>query len=302
MSDTSKPRIGFIGLGGMGTRMAGRLLDAGYPLAVYNRTPQRAEVFVSRGARVAGSPRELAGGVDVVISMVADDAALDQVMSGPGGAIAGLRPGSVLVDMSTVSVAAAARVHEAAKGKGVAALDAPVSGSTPQAERGELVIFVGGEAEAFDRYRPIFEILGKKVVRMGDAGAGVKTKLCVNLMLGLGIQAVAEAVTLGAKSGLDTDMLLSALGETAVTSVAQKGKFDNIRKGTYPAAFPLRLMHKDLGLILEQGQQTNVPLPAVAAAAQWFAAEHARQSAAGRDEDMSAIVRALMEAAGVKSA
>lgn len=300
MSETGKVRIGFVGLGGMGTRMAGRLLEAGYPLTVYNRTRARAEDLGRRGAAVADTPRELAAAVDVVITMVSDDAALAHVMFAADGVMAGVRADAVVADMSTVSVDAARRVHEAARQKGAEALDAPVSGSTPQAERGELVVFVGGTTAAFDRCRPVLEVMGKKVVRMGDATAGVKMKLCVNLMLGLGIQAVAEAVTLGVKSGLDLEALLSTLGETVVVTPAQKGKFDNVRKNTYPAAFPLRLMHKDLGLILEQGQRTNVPLPAVAATAQWFAAEHARQAAAGRDDDMSAIVRALMAAAAVR--
>jgi 3-hydroxyisobutyrate dehydrogenase-like beta-hydroxyacid dehydrogenase len=293
-----KPRIGFVGLGGMGVRMAARLADAGYPLTVYNRTRQRADDF-ARGhadARVAPTPRDLAAEADVVLTMVSDDAALDSVLAGPDGLTAGLRPHATLADMSTVSVDASLRAHAAARARGADSLDAPVSGSTPQAEKGELVIFVGGAEPTFERCRPILEVLGKKVVRMGDATAGVKMKLCVNLMLGLGIQAVAEAVALGASAGLDVAHLLTVLADTAVVSPAQRSKFDNVTNDRYPAAFPLRLMHKDLGLIVAQAQQTNTPVPATAAAAQWFAAEHARQAADRRDDDMSAIIRSILHA------
>jgi 3-hydroxyisobutyrate dehydrogenase len=291
-------RVGFIGLGAMGTRMAGRLLAAHHYVVVYNRTPERTRPLEQRGAKVAATPKELAAGVEIVFSSVANDAALEQVMFGPDGALAGTRAGTIVVEMSTVNPRTSRRLHETARSEGVSVVDAPVSGSTVQAEQGQLVIFVGGEEDVYQRCEPILAVLGSKTFYLGPSGAGATMKLCVNTLLGLGVQALAEAVALGVKAGLPRERFLQVLGETAVVSPSQKAKLENVRKDAYPPAFALRLMFKDFGLIVETAMELSVPMPATAAAVQVAAAEHARQLASHSDEDFSVVVRAMERLAG----
>jgi len=291
--------VGFIGLGAMGSRMAGRLLAARHDVLVYNRTPERTRPFEQGGAKVAPTAKQLAAGVDVVCSSVANDAALEEVMFGPDGALAGARPGTVVIEMSTVSPRTSRRLHEAARSKGVAVLDAPVSGSTVQAEQGQLVIFVGGEEDVYQKCQPILAVLGSKTFYLGLSGAGATMKLCVNTLLGLGVQALAEAIALGLKAGLPRERFIQVLGETAVVSPSQKAKLENARKDEYPPAFALRLMLKDFGLIVETGMELSVPMPATAAAVQVAAAERGRQLATHSDEDFSVVVRAMERWAGV---
>lgn len=292
-------RVGFIGVGAMGSRMAGRLLVAHYDVVVYNRTRERTRPLEERGAKVAATPSELADGADIVFSSVANDAALEQVMFGPDGALAGTRTAPTVIEMSTVNPRTARHLHDAARRKGVSVLDAPVSGSTVQAEQGQLVIFVGGEEDVYQKCQSILAVLGSKTFYLGPSGAGATMKLCVNTLLGLGVQALAEAVALGVKAGLPRERFLGVLGETAVVSPSQKSKLENVRKDEYPAAFALRLMLKDFGLILETAMELSVPMPATAAAVQVAAAEHARQLAAHSDEDFSVVVRAMERLAGV---
>ncbi len=302
MADNKNPsgvRLGFIGLGAMGGRMARRLLAAGYDLTVYNRTRERTRPLQQSGAKVADTPRTLAAGADVVLSSLADDAALEEVMFGPDGALASARPGTIFIDLSTVSPGTSRRVHDAAVAQGLMLLDAPVSGSTPQAEQGQLVIFVGGEEEVYHTYEPILAVLGREAVYMGPAGAGTTMKLCVNALLGLGLQALAEAIALGLKSGLPRERFLEVLGDTAVLSPSQKSKLENARKGEYPATFPLRLMFKDFSLIEQRALALSVPMPLTAAAAQVAAVEHARESAAQGDEDFSVVIRTMQQMAGI---
>ena len=292
-------RVGFIGVGAMGSRMAGRLLAANHDVVVYNRTPERTRPLQQRGAKVAATAKQLATGVDIVFSSVANDAALEQVMFGPDGALAGARAGSIVIEMSTVNPRSSRRVHEAARSQGVSVLDAPVSWSTVQAEQGQLVIFVGGEEDVYQRCQSILAVLGSKTFYLGPSGAGATMKLCVNTLLGLGVQALAEAIALGVKAGLPRERFLQVLGETAVVSPSQKSKLENARKDDYPAAFALRLMFKDFGLIVETAMEWSVPMPATAAAVQVAAAEHARQSAAHSDEDFSVVIRAMGRLAGI---
>ena len=292
-------RVGFIGQGAMGSRMAARLVAAGHDLVLFDRLREATRPLEQRGATVAASAKQLADGVDVVFSSVTDDAALEQVMLRSDGALAGARPGTTVIDMSTVSPHMSRRLHDAARAKGVAVLDAPVSGSTPQAEQGQLVIFVGGEEDVFRKWQPLLAVLGSKTLYMGPGGAGTTMKLCANTLLGLGVQALAEAFALGEKGGLSRERLAQVLSETAVISPSQKSKLENARKDEYPAAFPLRLMFKDFGLIAETAMELSVPMPATAAAVQVAAAEHARQLAAHTDEDFSVVVRAMERLAGI---
>jgi 3-hydroxyisobutyrate dehydrogenase-like beta-hydroxyacid dehydrogenase len=298
-NNRSGSRLGFIGLGAMGGRMASRLLAAGYDLTVYNRTRERTRSLQQRGAKVAATPAGLAASVDLLLSSVADDAALEEVMFGPDGALAGARPGTVFLEMSTVSPSTSRRLHDAAGPKGLAVLDAPVSGSTPQAEQGQLVIFVGGEEEVYRRCAPILAVLGKESFYMGPAGSGMATKLCVNSLLGVGVQALAEAIALGLKSGLPRERFLQVLGDTTVLSPSQKSKLENARKDEYPATFPLRLMFKDFSLVAQRAMELSVAMPLTAAAAQVSGVEHAQQSSAQADEDFSAVIRTMQQMAGL---
>jgi 3-hydroxyisobutyrate dehydrogenase-like beta-hydroxyacid dehydrogenase len=297
-TEHTKLRVGFIGMGGMGSRMAARLLDSGYALTIYNRARERTHTLEARGAKVAALPATLAAGCDVVFSSVADDAAVQSVMLGQGGALGAARPGTVFVDMSTVSPGTSRRLHDAALEKGIAFLDAPVSGTTSIAEQGQLVIFVGGEEAAYERCKPILGALGRESFHMGPSGAGAMMKLCVNTLLGVGMQALAEALAFGVKGGLERDRLLEVIGSTAVVSRSQISKLKNAAADAYPPEFPLRLMSKDFGLIAKTAMQLCTAMPSTAAAEHMCAEELARQSAAGREEDFSSIIRAMVRSAG----
>jgi 3-hydroxyisobutyrate dehydrogenase len=279
----------------MGSRMAGRLLAGGYDLTVFNRSRERMRPLEQRGATSAATPAELARDADVVLISVADDLAAESVITGADGALAGARAGTVLINLSTVSPGLSRRLSEAALLAGVSVLDAPVSGSTPQAEQGQLVLFVGGAQGAYERCRTILAVLSRESFYIGPAGSGATMKLCVNALLGLGVQALAEAVALGLKAGLDRDRLLDALDATAVLSPSQRSKLQNVREDTYPAAFPLRLMSKDFGLILDAARGLSVAMPMTGAAREVCAAELACQRADGRDEDFSSVVRAMVQ-------
>jgi 3-hydroxyisobutyrate dehydrogenase-like beta-hydroxyacid dehydrogenase len=292
---TTEPVVGFIGLGNMGSRMAGRLLDAGYPLGVYNRATEKTRPLAERGARVYDTPRALAEHSDVVMSIVSDDAAVEQVLLGPDGVLAGTRPGTVLIDLSSVSPATSRKVSATAQARSVAVLDAPVSGSTPQAEDGSLLVFVGGDSDTYAQCRALLAVLGTSIFYLGPSGAGTTMKLVVNSLLGVEMQALAEAITLGERAGLDKGVLLDVLARTAVLTPGQKAKLENTRNEQYPVTFALRLMWKDFGNVLRLAQERAVAMPATAAAAQVCAVEQARQI----EEDFSAVIRTTEELAGV---
>jgi 3-hydroxyisobutyrate dehydrogenase-like beta-hydroxyacid dehydrogenase len=280
----------------MGSRIASRLLDAGYQLAVYNRTAQKAQALGERGARVYDSSRQLVADSDVVLSMLSDDAAVEQVMLGPEGIVAAARPATTIIDLSSVHPRTSRRLADAGRAKDVAVLDAAVSGSTPQAQAGALVIFVGGERAIYERVRPLFDVLAQHTFYLGPNGAGATMKLVVNSLLGVGMQALAEAVTLGERSGLERGVLLDVLEQTSVLTPGQKLKLENVRADAYPVQFPLRLMWKDFGNILQLAEQESVPMPVTAAAQQAFAIEQAKHA----EEDFSAVIRAREDLAGAR--
>ena len=289
--------LGFVGLGYMGSRIASRLMDAGYPLGIYNRTRDKTRALAERGARVYDSPREMAADADTVFSMLADDAAVEQVMLGPDGIVAAARSGSTIIDLSSVHPDTSRRLASAARLRNVVVLDASVSGSTPQAADGSLVVFVGGERAAYEQVRPLLDIIGNHIFYLGPSGAGATMKLVANSLLGAGMQALAEALVLGQRAGLDRTTLLDVLEQTAVVTPGQKHKLQNVRAGEYPVEFPLRLMYKDLLNVERLAGQRAVPTPAMAAAQQMFAVEQAK----GREEDFSALIRTMEELAGVSA-
>jgi 3-hydroxyisobutyrate dehydrogenase-like beta-hydroxyacid dehydrogenase len=265
---------------------------------VHDRNREAARPLEQSGAKFAPTPKRVAAAVDVVLSSLSDDAALEEVMFGPEGVLAGARPGSILIEMSTISPHASSRLHEAARARGLDVLDAPVSGSTPQAQEGQLVILIGGKEEIYQKCLPILIVLGKEAFYMGPAGAGTAMKLCLNTLLGVGIQALAEAIVLGLRGGLDHDRLLHILGETSVLSPSQKSKLEHARTGEYPSTFPLRLMYKDFSLIAQRASELSVAMPCTAAAAQVCAIEHVRNEAR-EDEDFSAVIRTAQQMAGL---
>jgi 3-hydroxyisobutyrate dehydrogenase-like beta-hydroxyacid dehydrogenase len=295
--DHLKPSIGFIGMGHMGSHMALKLLKSGYHLTVYDRTREKAHEIGQQGAHIAKTPRDLAAGCQVVMASVTDDRAQQEVMLGPDGALAGIHNGSIIIDLSTVSPDASYRLFQAAKEKNVSMIDAPVSGSVPQVDEGSLLIFVGGERTTLEHCKSILDVLGKNIFYMGASGMGTTMKLVVNTLLGLGMQAIAEAITLGEKAGLDKRLLLEVLGETTVLTPSQKSKLENVKLEKYPTNFALSLMHKDFSLVLNRAYDLSVSMPATAAAQQIQTAAIANEM----DGDFSIIVQFMEKLAGLST-
>lgn len=261
-----KPTIGFIGLGLMGGPMASNLVKAGFPVTVWNRTASKAESLVKQGAKLAANPRAAALQADVLITIVSDPAALEEVLWGANGAIEGLRRGSLYIDSSTVSPDLARRVAKVCANRGVEFLDAPVTGGNWGAEKGELLYMIGGDAEVFDRAKPVLDVLGKKFFLLGPNGAGQTVKLGMNLILAMQVDALAEALAVVTAAGVEgerlVEVLQSSMGRTALLDI----KAPLMLKHEYKASFPLRLMQKDLRLALEMAREHGVTLPAAAAA------------------------------------
>lgn len=282
-----KPNVGFIGLGLMGKPMAQNLLRAGFPLTVWNRTKSKADDLVRAGAKLAENPREAAAQSDVLITIVSDPPALEEVLFG-SGALEELRKGTILIDSSTVSPDTERRVAAACAERGVDFLDAPVTGGTWGAEKGELVFMVGGEAKVLDRAKPVLEAMGKKFFLLGPNGAGQTVKLGMNLLLALEIDAWAESLALVTKAGVPAERLIevmqSSMGHARLLDV----KTPLMLKNEYPASFPLRLMHKDLRLALELAREHGTRLPAAEAA---YATYTAVKDASKDDPDFAAVAR-----------
>ncbi len=283
-----KPTVGCIGLGLMGKPMARNLLRAGFPLVVWNRTPGKDEELVHDSARRGASPRDVGSKVDVLLTIVSDPPALEEVLWGPQGALDGLRAGSVLIDSSTVSPALARRVAAACAGRGVEFLDAPVTGGTWGAEKGELIFMVGGKREVLDRVEPVLAAMGKKFFHLGPHGAGQTVKLAMNLILAVEVDALAEALALVTAAGLPGERLIEVLQASMARAPVLDVKAPMILAGSFPPSFPLRLMHKDMGLALELAKQEGVQLPATAAA---YGTYSAVKAAAKEDVDYAAVAR-----------
>ena len=288
-----KRSIGFIGLGLMGSRMAQNLLTAGFHLTVWNRTQAKAEPLIRAGAMWAGSPEDVSAKADVLVTIVSDPAALEEVLFGnsrrnQAGALEALRPGSVLVDSSTVSPDLARRVAAECAQRRVDFLDAPVTGGTWGAEKGELVFMIGGKAEVLERVKPVLEPMGKKYFLLGPNGAGQTVKLAMNLLLALEVDALVEALAVVTASALPAERLIEVLQSSMGRSPLLDVKTPLILKNQFPASFPLRLMHKDLRLALELAREHGVKLPAAEAA---YSTYTAVKDASKDDPDFSAIAR-----------
>jgi len=295
---TKNHRLGFIGLGHLGSPMARRLLSAGFPMVVYDLDSNKTGVFSTLGAEVARDPGKLASDVDIVLSCLANGATVEAVYFGAGGVLRNARPGTLIIEMSTIAPETSRKLYQAARELGISALDVAVSGSSPVAEAGTLTLLGGGDRDEFDAAEAIFQAIAKQWFYMGPSGSGVATKLVVNTLLGNGMQAVAEAVALGEALGLPRDLLFDTLAKTAVVSPVQAAKLASAKRHNYTPQFPLRLMHKDFGLALAAATGAGLSLPATEAAAEVNNAETAN----GGEEDFSAVVRRMeQEVAAARS-
>ena len=284
----SKPAIGFIGLGLMGKPMSLNLVKAGYPVSVWNRTASRGDEVVAAGAKRAASPREAAAAADVLFTIVSDPPALEEVLWGKDGAFGGLRRGATYVDSSTVSPTLARKIAAACNDAGVKFLDAPVTGGTWGAEKGELVFMVGGEAETLKGVEPVLSVVGKKWFLLGPNGAGQTIKLAMNSLLAVEVQAFAEALALVTRAGIAGEKLVEVMQSSMARAGVLDVKAPLLLKGEYAPSFPLRLMHKDLGLALDLSNQLGVALPATAAARETYSYV---KGSTKEDLDYAAVMR-----------
>jgi 3-hydroxyisobutyrate dehydrogenase len=280
-------KIALLGLGLMGSGMAGRLLDAGYPLTIWNRTPDKTRAFADRGADVAKSPRQAVAGATLIISMLADVLVCRDVWLGRGEALQGATPGAILVESSTVTVEWIHELDRAAKEHGCELVDAPVTGSKPQAATGQLLFLAGGSNAAVNDITPILKAMGRDVVHVGPVGSGARLKLINNFLSGAQTAALAEALSLIERSGLDTQKSLGVLTEGAPGSPLVKLLSGRMVARQYEPNFLLRLMAKDLRYAVAEAEFQALDLDMGRAALRVF--EHAITAGQGED-DMSAVV------------
>jgi 3-hydroxyisobutyrate dehydrogenase-like beta-hydroxyacid dehydrogenase len=287
--------LGFVGLGAMGGTIAGRLLAADHQVYGTNRTRAKADPLLERGLVWCESPREVAGAAEVVFSMVADDEALLAVTSGPDGILAGLRPGTVYVDMSTVGPKTSREIAERVRERGAEMLDAPVSGSVPAADAGSLSIMVGGPERVFEQVAPLLHELGSSVTRIGDNGSALLLKLAINISLAVQMIAFSEGILLAERGGIDPALAVSVIGGSAVGSPMLKSRGPFLLDQPERAWFDVRLMHKDLLLALDAAHESDVYLPSARVAAQIY--ETSEQIGLG-DRDIAVVHRVLAGMSG----
>ncbi len=294
---SEKNKLGFVGVGYMGRPIAQRLLESGFKLTAYDRNLSKAEELIRYGGTVAKSVAELSSSCNVVLSCLPTDEAVLNIYRGSDGAFANARPGSLVIEMSTVYPETSQELSRLGSERGVDVLDVTISGSTPVAEQGALTLFGGGDQECFDAADSIFRVIARKYFYLGPSGSGATMKLVVNTLLGIGMQAIAEAVALGEKAGLDRNRLLDVLSQTAVVSPAHVGKLQRAMKGDFSPQFPLRLMNKDFGLILNLAAAVGARMPATVAAFE----VNARQSEQGKEQDFSAVILQMEKQAHLDS-
>jgi 2-hydroxy-3-oxopropionate reductase len=291
-------KIGVIGIGIMGLPMSLNLLKAGHPVVVNGRNAERVGEAVRAGATRAATPRETAEHSDIVITMLPDSPEVEAAVLGPNGVIEGARTGQLFIDMSTIAPETSVKLAAALEKKGVAALDAPVSGGEVGAKSAALSIMVGGPDEAFARARPIFEAMGKNIVHIGVTGAGQVTKACNQIVVGVTIQAVAEALTLARKAGVDVakvrEALLGGFAQSRILDLHGQRVLD----GNWKPGFRMKHHRKDMNIALQTGRALATPLPATALVATRMDAAIAQGEA---ESDHSALARLLQRDAGVES-
>jgi 3-hydroxyisobutyrate dehydrogenase-like beta-hydroxyacid dehydrogenase len=291
-------KLGFLGLGLMGYPMARNLLRAGHEVAVWSNTAAKAQKLAdTEKGRFCATPKEVAENADVVFLCVGDTQMATEVIIGVDGIIEGIRSGSVVVDCSTIAVSQSRHIGQTLKAKGVDFLDAPVTGSTPGAESGNLTFMIGGDQGVFDRIRPLLDPMGKKVYFCGAAGMGLQAKLTQNLILSNILMAFNEGMVLATKGGVDPKLMLEILDNSAAKSGLISYKAPFVFERNFTTNFSVKWMHKDIGLMLESGQELNVPLLLTGLTRQLF---QTAISAGHGDEDICSTIKVLEEFAGVE--
>ncbi len=279
-------KIGWIGLGNMGNPMANNLLNAGLDLTVYNRTKNKEESLLQAGARSASSPQALMDSCDIIITMLSDDAAVKAIFEGPSGLLSSANSGKLIIDMSTVAPATSRYLSEACNKHQLNFLDAPVSGSVKPAQDGTLIILVGGTEENYAKAKPIFDILGKLSIHLGPTGAGSSAKLAINYLLGLNLQGLAETVLFAERNGISKENMLTIINESACGNGISKLKATSIINNSYPAAFALKHLVKDLRLAGEAGLNAALFNPL------FESFQKAQEEGLG-NEDVMAIIKSI---------
>lgn len=289
--------LGFIGLGVMGGELVNRLLSKGHSVTGYNRTKSKADWLLKAGMKWGATPREVAAGVDVVFCMVTNSSALEAVVNGPDGIIAGLGPGKIFVDISTVSPEYSRHVAQRVREKGADMLDAPVSGSVITLQEGKLSVMVGGKKETFEKVKPILLDIGPKVTHVGDSGLALVLKIASNLSLAVQMLAFSEGVLLAEKSGISREIAVDVLTNSAIGSPMVKYRGPFVIKLPDEAWFNVNMMQKDMLLALELGRKLDVPLPTTALTNEFLTAARGIGLA---QEDFAVVFDVLAQMAGVK--
>ncbi|HEY9764328.1 MAG TPA: NAD(P)-dependent oxidoreductase [Trichocoleus sp.] len=289
-------KVAFIGMGTMGAPMALNLLKAGHEVTVHNRTRDREEVVAAAGAKRAESPQEAAVEAEVVITCVSDTPDVERVILGEKGVIHGAQPGTVVIDMSTISPTATRQIAQKLAEKEIHLLDAPVSGGSEGAKQGTLSIMIGGEATVVEQVRPVLAAMGKTLTHVGPVGAGQVTKAINQIIVAGTYWAVAEGLALGIKAELDMDKVVQAVGDGAAGSWGLTNRSGNMINNTYPLGFRVRLHRKDLAIALEAARELGVTMPMAAYVEQ---IENGLIAQGYGDEDVSAIARSVRQQSAI---
>ncbi len=289
-------KLGFVGLGTMGGQMVARLLSKGHTVTGYNRTQSKAQWLIDKGMHWAASPREVAGASDITFAMVTNSAALTAIADGSDGLLAGLGPGKVFVDISTVSPAVSRALASKVREKGADMVDAPVSGSVITLQQGKLSVMVGGRAETFARVKPVLEDIGPKVTHVGDNGLALAMKIAINLNLAVQMLAFSEGVLLAEKSGIKRETAVDVMVHSAIASpmVQYRGPF--VLQQPEEAWFDVNMMQKDMLLAAELGRQLDVPLPTTAISNEFLTAARGMGMA---KKDFAVMFDVLARMAGI---
>lgn len=284
--------IGFVGLGRMGQAMAGRLLDSGFPMTVWNRTKEKAQPLLDKGATMAQSLAAVPESCDVIFTILTDDAAVEQVYSSDDGLLAGSVSGKVFVEMSTIRPDTIRRIAILAAGRGASVLDSPVSGTVGPARTGQLIALVGGAPADLDRVRPALKVLCRRIAFMGPSGSGTTMKLVLNMPMAVYWQALAEALAMGVQSGLDLKQMLELIDDSPASLAALHIKIPVIQGQADEVAFDITGVRKDLLAMVTTGQLAGVPMPAASAALISFASA---TSAGWGKQDLAELIRYYLE-------
>ena len=289
-------RIGFIGLGIMGKPMSKNLLKAGYEVTVYNRSNTALNALLKEGAKTAKSPKAVCAQADIVITIVTDSKDVEQVIIGSNGVIEGVRPGMIVIDMSTISPSVTKNIASILAEKKVHMLDAPVSGGDTGAKAGTLAIMVGGERAIFDRCMPVFKTMGKTITHVGSHGMGQMTKLCNQILVSVNNLATCEALLLAQRSGLDSRVMVEAVKNGAAGSWQLSNLGPKMIAGDYEPGFMIKLQQKDLRLALEAARELQLPLPALSLVHQLLTG---CEAAGEGEEGTQALIKSLKRLAKI---